>query len=158
MRILCAIAVTTLASSSLGATRLAFGWVNALRSHIDACWQRPKGVTTNDAIEVQISFELNSDGSLARGPTLIEASPHRLGPAFADSAIAAIKRCQPYSFLPADEYTGGWDKLDMIFSTDAATRAPSRLKSSPTFHFDAKEVRKTLEQRLKERDTKGGTQ
>ncbi len=142
--------------SADAASHLTMSWAGQLTSHINACWLRPDGITTTDEIEVHISFELNPDGSLARGPTLIEASPHRLGPIFAESAIAAIKRCQPYSFLPADEYKGGWDKLDMTFSTDAAkTRAPRslELKSAPPYqyHFDKDKILKALQQREQEK-------
>ena len=39
------------------------------------------------------------------------------GPAIAESAIRAIQQCQPYTFLPQAEYVGGWDRLDITFSS-----------------------------------------
>ena len=43
--------------------------------------------------------------------------PMANGPAIAESAIRAIQQCQPYTFLPQAEYVGGWDRLDITFSS-----------------------------------------
>jgi hypothetical protein len=46
---------------------------------------------------------------------LIEASASRDGPVVMQTAIRALKECQPYSFLPADKY-GEWKILDLSFT------------------------------------------
>jgi hypothetical protein len=109
--------------------RLTFSWVQTLQSRIESCWNRPKGLTSSDDIEIRIKFDLNPDGSIASGPTLVSATKQPLATAFAESALRAIKACAPYSSLPANEYKGGWDKLDMSFSTDSeAKRERDRLQ------------------------------
>ena len=104
-------------SRSKDRPRLTFGWIRSLQSRLESCWHRPAGIANSDDIAVRIRFGLNPDGSLSDGPTIVEFSKHPLGKAFAESAVEAIKRCQPYAFLPTDEYKGGWDKLDMTFSS-----------------------------------------
>ena len=107
--------------------RLTFGWVSKLQLHINACWHLPRGVTRAVDIEARVALALKPDGTLAGEPSIVEVTKHPLGKAFAENVVRAIKTCQPYSFLPADEYVGGWDKLDMTFSTDSdAKRARDR--------------------------------
>ncbi len=50
-------------------------------------------------------------------PRLLAGPPMANGPAIAESAIRAIQQCQPYTFLPQAEYVGGWDRLDITFSS-----------------------------------------
>ncbi len=131
--------------------RLTFSWVSNLQSHINACWQLPKEVTDKTKVAARIVLELNPDGSLKNEPSILEVTKHPLSKAFAESAVAAIKHCAPYAFLPAEEYTGGWDKLDMSFSGDPV--ATSEFKSGAGYHFDPHEVQKALQQRQQERST-----
>ncbi len=58
---------------------------------------------------------LKRDGVLAADPTLIEASASRDGPLIMQTAIRALKDCQPYAFLPAAKYKE-WKVLDLSFS------------------------------------------
>jgi hypothetical protein len=55
------------------------------------------------------------DGTLASEPVLIEASASRDGPVVMQTAIRALKECQPYGFLPADKYRE-WKVLDLSFT------------------------------------------
>jgi hypothetical protein len=103
--------------------RLTLSWVGKLQSHIEACWLRPKGVTDKTNVAVRIIVEFNPDGSLKSAPSLVQVTKHPMTKAFAETAITAIVRCQPYAFLPAEEYKGGWDKLDMTFSANPAGAA-----------------------------------
>jgi len=89
-------------------------------SHIKPCWHLPEGVTDKTRIAARIYVALNPDGSLASEPLLVALTVHPQGVPFAQSAIAAIKLCAPYTFLPAEEYKDGWGKLDMNFTGDPA--------------------------------------
>ena len=99
--------------------RLNLDWMGKLTSHISACWRIPDGVNKTVDIEARVALALKPDGTLADEPSIVELTQHPLGKAFAESIVRAIKTCQPYSFLPAEQYTGGWDKLDMTFSSDS---------------------------------------
>jgi len=99
--------------------RLSFSWVHSLQSRIAKCWLLPNGLKSSNDIEIRVKFELNPDGSIASGPTLVDATKQPKASAFAESTVRAIKTCAPYLFLPANEYKGGWDKLDMTFASDS---------------------------------------
>ena len=144
----CILIVAAVISPLALSAKVTFGWFGQLKSHIDGCWQRPTGITNDDAIEARILVALNPDGTLNRKPELIDVTTHPLSKAFVRSAFAAIERCQPYSFLPAEEYKDGWDKLDMTFSTDAAIHAPSRLKPKAG-SFSSRKIEKLLRDRTK---------
>jgi len=58
---------------------------------------------------------MTPEGRLATDPILIEASASAKGPALMQSAISALKVCQPYAMLPADRY-GEWKVLDLSFT------------------------------------------
>ena len=99
------------------AQRLTMSWVGALQARIKQCWNVPAGVRDAENIEIRVYFELRKDGSVAGMPRLLEGPRNAAGPAIAESAIRAIQQCQPYSFLPPQEYAGGWDRLDITFSS-----------------------------------------
>jgi colicin import membrane protein len=99
------------------AQKLTMSWVGALQARIRQCWNVPAGVRDADNIEIRVYFELRKDGTVASLPRLLAAPPAASGPAIAESAIRAIQQCQPYSFLPQAEYVGGWDRLDITFSS-----------------------------------------
>jgi hypothetical protein len=101
------------------AARLTMSWAPQLISHVHTCWAPPKNITRADDIEARIEFKLKRDGTLAGEPSVVEVTKHPLSKAFTNSIVKAIKTCQPYSLLPVDQYKGGWDKLDMSFSTDS---------------------------------------
>jgi colicin import membrane protein len=104
-------------TASGNAQRLTMSWVGALQARIKQCWNVPAGVRDAENIEIRIYFELRKDGTVAGIPRLLAGPPSASGPAIAESAIRAIQQCQPYSFLPPSEYAGGWDRLDITFSS-----------------------------------------
>ena len=107
--------------------RFSVVWIEQLMSRVRSCWHQPNDVSRADDIEARVEVEFKPDGSLAGEPSVVAVTKHPLGDAFAQSTVKAIKDCQPYSFLPAEQYKGGWDKLDMTFSTDSdAKRARDR--------------------------------
>jgi len=99
------------------AQKLSMSWVGALQARIKQCWNVPAGVRDAENIEVRVYFELRKDGTVASQPRLLAGPPNANGPAIGESAIRAIQQCQPYSFLPQAEYVGGWDRLDITFSS-----------------------------------------
>lgn len=106
----------------------------------------PKRLTDKTKIAARILVELKSWRAV-KNASLVEVTPHPKAKAFVESVVVAIKRCQPYTFLPAEEYTGGWDKLDMTFSGNPS--ATAELKSGPL--IDAREISRKLDQLRRER-------
>jgi outer membrane biosynthesis protein TonB len=86
-----------------------------LKAQIKKCWKLPAGMSAAQTTRVVLRLNLRRDGSLAADPLLIEASASRDGPLLLQTAMRALKECQPYGFLPADKYRE-WRLLDLSFS------------------------------------------
>lgn len=89
--------------------------VAAFKAHLKKCLTLPAGVSAVDQLRVVLRIALTPDGALGAQPTLIEASASPNGPAMVQNVIAALRQCQPYSFLPADKYAE-WKVLDLTFT------------------------------------------
>jgi colicin import membrane protein len=99
------------------AQKLTMSWVGALQARIKQCWNVPAGVRDAENIEIRVYFELRKDGTVVGMPRMLAGPPNASGPAIGESAVRAIQQCQPYTFLPPAEYVGGWDRLDITFSS-----------------------------------------
>jgi hypothetical protein len=91
------------------------GPVAEFRRHLKTCSKLPQSVGSADAIKIMLRVFMTPDGRLAREPVLVEASASAKGPALMQSAIAALRACQPYAMLPAEKY-GEWKVLDLNFT------------------------------------------
>ncbi len=91
--------------------------IDALRARIQSCWGPPAGASEASDLRATIVVSFKQDGSLAMQPQLSGVTPASspYGPAFADSALRAIIRCAPYTFLPANKYAV-WKEIEMGFS------------------------------------------
>lgn len=87
----------------------------ALKAQIQKCWKLPGGMSAGQTTRVVLRIHLRRDGGLASEPLLIEASASRDGPLLLQTAVRALKECQPYGFLPAEKYRE-WRLLDLSFS------------------------------------------
>jgi hypothetical protein len=87
----------------------------ALKAQVKKCWKLPAGMSAAQTTRVVLRVNLRRDGSLAADPLLIEASASRDGPLLLQTAMRALKECQPYGFLPAEKYRD-WRLLDLSFS------------------------------------------
>lgn len=94
--------------------------IAAFKMQVQKCWNAPAGVATTERLHVVLRLALTRDGVLMAPPALIEgsASPH--GPALMESAIRALRQCQPYRFLPQDRYEE-WKVLDLTFSPNGVS-------------------------------------
>ena len=86
--------------------------VVALRSQIARCWSAPARTAHADGLVVVVRVKLNRDGSLAADPTLVNSGTG-LFDVVAESAVNAIRRCQPFK-LPVIAYDF-WKEIDMAF-------------------------------------------
>jgi hypothetical protein len=85
------------------------------RRHLKTCSTLPKEVAASDKVAIKLRVAMTPDGRLAAEPLLIEASASMKGPLLMQSAISALRSCQPYAMLPADKYNE-WKVLDLSFT------------------------------------------
>lgn len=98
------------------------GVVAEFRRHLRTCSTLPELIAASDKIAIKLRVLMNPDGRLAAAPMLIEASASAKGPLLMQSAIVALKACQPYAMLPADKYRE-WKVLDLTFTPQDFTGA-----------------------------------
>lgn len=75
----------------------------ALRKRLTKCWVMPKAAR-NARFVVKVSFTLKPDGTLKGLPKILNSSTDPLFASTSGSAVRALVDCQPYDFLPADQY------------------------------------------------------
>ncbi|MEM6617497.1 MAG: energy transducer TonB [Pseudomonadota bacterium] len=103
--------------ASLGApsgseTAMSQSELDYLRSQISRCWSPPVGAADPEALVVRVQIALDPAGNLTNAEILeFRASP--IGQAAADSALRAVRRCQPYD-LPAAKYDA-WSRISLRF-------------------------------------------
>jgi hypothetical protein len=97
------------------AAKLSIEEVAAFRAHLQKCWNPPAAVAGAQKLKVVLRVSLQPNGTLIGSPMLLEASASAQGPALLATAESALRRCQPYSFLPAGKYQE-WKLLDLSFS------------------------------------------
>jgi hypothetical protein len=87
----------------------------AFKVHLRKCWKRQDASALSPTTRVVLRVYLRRDGQLASDPVLIEARSPRDAKVLMDTAMRAIKDCQPFGFLPQDKY-GEWKMLDLSFT------------------------------------------
>jgi outer membrane biosynthesis protein TonB len=106
-------------TSALGSAKghdaqLSQGELAALRQRLSECWSPPVGARDADRLRVVIRVIFNPDGTVARTPSLVEATVSPLGPATAESAMRAILRCQPFNMLKPEHFEQ-WKDIEITF-------------------------------------------
>ena len=82
---------------------LAATLADALRQKLAGCWSVPPGAREAN-ITVKIRFFLTPDGRVTGLPEVLNGSGDPLFATTAQSAVSAVKECEPYDFFPADRY------------------------------------------------------
>jgi hypothetical protein len=85
------------------------------KARVSKCWVAPADVPSTPGFNVLIRVALNPDGTLGAEPALVRAPASLSGPPLVASAKWALRQCQPYDFLPADQYQD-WRILELSFS------------------------------------------
>jgi outer membrane biosynthesis protein TonB len=106
----------TLGSPKGSAPTLSQNEIDALRAQIRRCWNPPAGAANAQDLRVDMNVKLRIDGSLAAQPVLLERGSSPYFQVFAESALRAVERCQPYS-LPVAKYEV-WKDIDLGFRLD----------------------------------------
>jgi colicin import membrane protein len=89
--------------------------LDALRRRISQCWNVPVGADGAQDLRVVFRVAFNVDGTVLRGPDVIEATASPYGPAFAESGKRAILQCQPYTMLRRETYDV-WKDIEVLFT------------------------------------------
>ena len=86
-----------------------------MKQAVSRCWNINAGLEGIDKLIVKVEIKLGQDGRLIGEPRVTNSAA---GPQFQDaanSAVRALIQCQPYTNLPPDLYTGGWDFMALTF-------------------------------------------
>jgi hypothetical protein len=94
---------------------IASSLITEFRRHLKTCLKLPGSIAPSDGLRIRLRVLMTPQGKLAAEPILIEASASAKGPLLMQSAIAALRACQPYAMLPVDRY-GEWKMLDLSFT------------------------------------------
>jgi colicin import membrane protein len=86
----------------------------ALRARLQECWTVPVGVADARDLQIQVRIQFRKDGSLAAEPALLNRGHHPAFQVAAESALRAVKKCAPYSFMPVAKYEA-WKDVEVTF-------------------------------------------
>ena len=103
------------ASAAAVAADVSSSVVAEFRQHLKTCSKLPASVAPSDNVLVKLRVFLTQDGRLAGDPAVGGGSANVKAIELLQSAIAALKACQPYAMLPPDRY-GEWKALDLTFT------------------------------------------
>jgi outer membrane biosynthesis protein TonB len=102
------------------ATQLSQNELDALRARIKQCWTMPSS-GDSQRIVIDVRMQLRRDGSLEVSPSVETPITNSLARSVAESAITAIRRCAPFTFLPVAKYEN-WKDVTVGFDTEWWTR------------------------------------
>jgi hypothetical protein len=88
--------------------------LDAFRDQIRRCWVPPAGQQGIAHTNPIIRLRLKLDGTLDGDPVLLNRSSEPEFPALAESALKALKKCQPFR-LPAQAYSL-WKETEIVFN------------------------------------------
>jgi len=102
-------------ATASSAADLSSSVIAEFKKHLKTCSKLPPSVKPSDYITVKLRVLLAQDGRLAAEPAIGGGSANMKAIELLQSAIAAVKQCQPYKMLPVDRY-GEWKVLDLDFT------------------------------------------
>jgi hypothetical protein len=88
--------------------------IAALRARLQECWTVPVGVADARDLQILVRIQFRKDGSLAAEPMLLNRGHHPAFQVAAESAMRAVKKCAPYSFMPVAKYEA-WKDVEVTF-------------------------------------------
>lgn len=88
--------------------------IDALRARLKECWEVPAGLADARELVVRVRFQLRPDGSLSAEPMVTNRVAHPGFQVAAESAVRAVHKCNPFTFLPAAKYDV-WRDLEVNF-------------------------------------------
>jgi colicin import membrane protein len=105
--------VATLGVTTGSAARLSQSEIDALRAQIQACWNPPVGAENAQELIVRVRIQFLPDGTLSAEPELMNRGSSAYFRVAAESAMRAVRRCQPYT-MPSAKYDI-WKDVEVTF-------------------------------------------
>ena len=97
-----------------------------IRTAVAKCWTFDASKLDQTAAPVVVEFRLKPSGALANKPRVIAQRGRATSVALAQSAVAAVEACAPYTGLPANLFADGWSTIQLTFdASTAAAPAPA---------------------------------
>jgi hypothetical protein len=103
------------ASASSVAADVSSSVITEFRRHLKSCSKLPASVAPSDRVLVKLRVYMTPEGRLAADPAVGGGSANIKAIELLQSAIDALKSCQPYAMLPKERY-GEWKALDLVFT------------------------------------------
>jgi hypothetical protein len=98
--------------------------IATFKARLQECWKPPAGLAKAEHLVVVLRVSLQPNGALTAEPALLAASASSNGASLMQTAMRALRQCQPYGFLPAAKYEE-WKVLDLAFSPSGPTALPT---------------------------------
>jgi hypothetical protein len=89
--------------------------VEEFRRHLRTCSKLPPSIAPSDSVRIKLRVFMTPDGRIGAQPAVVEGSASLKALDLRQSAIDALRACQPYTMLPADRYRE-WKVLDLNFT------------------------------------------
>jgi colicin import membrane protein len=105
----------TLGAATGSAMTLSVNELEALRSRLAECWDVPVGVRDARDLSVIVHIQFRRDGSLEADPMVVNRSSMPVFQVAAESALRAIRKCAPFSFMPPAKFEA-WKELEVNFN------------------------------------------
>jgi hypothetical protein len=86
----------------------------ALQARLADCWDVPVGVRNARDLSVIVRIQFRRDGSLETDPVVVNRSALPVFQVAAESAVRAVRKCAPFSFMPVAKYEA-WKELEVNF-------------------------------------------
>jgi outer membrane biosynthesis protein TonB len=109
--------------AAVNAANLSPSDVAAFKARLQECWNPPAGLADTQHLVVVLRVSLKPNGALTAEPTLLAASASPEGATLMQTAMRALRQCQPYGFLPPAKYKE-WKVLDLSFSPGGLSALP----------------------------------
>ena len=95
-------------------TGLSVSMLDKLQTEMLRCWRESRDAVNPESLVVQFRVRLLPDGYVESVHMLGQTGSGPYAQVARQRAAAAIKKCEPYDFLPADQYSG-WKDLTLSF-------------------------------------------
>jgi outer membrane biosynthesis protein TonB len=92
------------------------GWKSAFQRRVRQCFNFPYNGIDADTFEVDLDISIRPDGTITAQPVIagVRGASPGIAKAVADAAARAVVECQPYSFLPKEQYAS-WKFIPTTF-------------------------------------------
>lgn len=95
-------------------TGLSVSLLDKLQTEMLRCWRESRDAVNPESLVVQFRLRLLPDGYVEKVELLGESGSGPYAAVARQRAAAAIKKCEPYDFLPAENYSG-WRDMTLSF-------------------------------------------